>query len=222
MDYSSVRSSVRRISNNEFANLMVMGDERPPWSRVRWINIGGISWDVITLSRSNIVSSSQSEQGAHTYLWCIELYTLALEDVLANRGPARSKADYYSKHLSLRIQCHTVQSEDEESLQLLTKSAVEKELTRSNSPEPMTVDEEKYADSAAGTTLIGSQPVSRFSTTRGGSMRKRDTTKPVEGEESAPVPASNTTKLPKLFSRSHQPVSFLFISSSHFPNVFAR
>ena len=178
-----------------------------------------MSW---ALSRSNIVSSSQFEQGAHTDLRCIELHPLALEDVLANRGPARSKADYYSKHLSLRVQCHTVQSEDEESPQLLTKSAVEKELTRSDSPEPMTADEEKLADSAAGTTLIGSQPVSRFSTTRGGSMRKRGTTKRVEDEESAPVSVPNTAKLPKLFSRSHQPVSLLFISSSRFPNVFAR
>ena len=98
------------------------------------------------------MSSSQFEQGAHTYSRRIELHLLAVEDVLANRGPARSKADYYSKHLSLRIQCHTVQSEDEESLQFLTKSAVEKELTRFNSPEPMTVDEEKLADSTAGTT----------------------------------------------------------------------
>ena len=87
----------------------------------------------------------------------MELHPLALEDVLANRGPAHSKADYYSKHLSLRIQCHTIQSEDEESLQLLTKSAFEKELTRSNSPESMTADEEKLADSTAGMTLIGSQ-----------------------------------------------------------------
>ena len=53
-------------------------------------------------------------------------------------------------------------------------------------------------------------------------MRKSGITKPVEDEESAPVSAPNTTKLPKLFSRSHQPVSHLFISSSHFPNVFAR
>ena len=97
------------------------------------------------------MSSSQFEQGAHTYSRYIELDPLALEDVLANRGSARSKADYYSKHLSPRVQCRTVQSEDEESLQLLTKSAVEKELTRSNSPEPMTADEEKLADSAAGT-----------------------------------------------------------------------
>ena len=56
-----------------------------------------------------------------------------------------------TRNISLRIQCHTVQSEDEESLQLLTKSAVEKELTRSNSPKPMTADKEKLADSAAGT-----------------------------------------------------------------------
>ena len=82
---------------------------------------------------------------------CIELHPLTLEDVLANRGgPARSKADYYSKHLSLRVHWHTVQSEDEESLQFLTKSAIEKELTRSDSPESMTADEEKLADSAAG------------------------------------------------------------------------
>ena len=51
-------------------------------------------------------------------------------------------------------------------------------------------------------------------------MRKRGTTKPVEGEES--ISAPNTAKLPKLFSRSHQPVNLLFISSPHFPNVFAR
>ena len=51
----------------------------------------------------------------------------------------------------------------------------------------MTADEEKLADSATGTNYIGNQPVSGFSTTRGGSMRKRGTTKLVEGEESAPV-----------------------------------
>ena len=39
-------------------------------------------------------------------------------------------------------------------------------------------------------------------------MRKRGATKPVEDEESAPVSTLNTAKLPKLFSRSHQPVSF--------------
>ena len=142
-----------------------------------------MSW---ALSRSSIVSSSQFKQEAHTYLRCIELHLLALEDVLANSGPTRSKADYYLKHLST----HSVPYSPVRrwrSLQFLTKSAVEKELTRSNSLEPMTVDEEKLADSTAGTTLIGSQPVSRFSTTGEGSMRKRGTTKPVEDGGSAPV-----------------------------------
>ena len=96
------------------------------------------------------MSCSHFKQGVHTYLRCIELHPLALEDVFANGGPARSQADYYSKHLSPRVQCRTVESEDEESFQLLTKLAVEKELIRSSSPEPMTADEEKLADSAAG------------------------------------------------------------------------
>ena len=48
MGCSSVRSSVRRISNNEFVNFMVTGDERPSWSRVRWIDIGGVNWDVLS------------------------------------------------------------------------------------------------------------------------------------------------------------------------------
>ena len=157
------------------------------------------------------MSSSQFELGVHTYLWCIELHLLALEDVLMNRGPAHSKADYYSKHLSLHVQCHTVQSEDEESLQLLTKSTIENELTHSNSPEPMTANKEKLADSAAGMMLIGSKPVSRFSMTRGGSMWKHGTAKSVEDEESAPVSALNTAKLPKLFLRSHQQVSLLLV-----------
>ena len=72
----------------------------------------------------------------------------------------------------------------------------------------MTVNEEKLADNAVDTTLIGSQPVSRFSTTRG-SMRKRGSTKPVKDEEGAPVSALNTM-FPKKFATSRQPVSLLF------------
>lgn len=141
-----------------------------------------------------------------------------MEDLIANRGPARSKADYYTKHLSLRIQCHTVQPDDDESLKLASKQVAEEDLTekpRSSSPDLMTADEEKLADSAAGTTLLGgSQPVSRFSTTRGtygGSMRKRGTTKPVEDEESAPASKPNSM-FPKLFSGARQPVGLSFTS----------
>ena len=53
IDYSAVRCSVRRMTNREFSSLMQDPDssERESWVKVRWINIGGLSWDVIkTLS----------------------------------------------------------------------------------------------------------------------------------------------------------------------------
>jgi hypothetical protein len=48
-DYSAVRSSFGRMTNREFVNLMndPAASEREPWVKVRWINIGGMSWDVI-------------------------------------------------------------------------------------------------------------------------------------------------------------------------------
>ena len=39
------------------------------------------------------------------------MHPLALEDVLHQRGHARSKADYYAQHLFLRVLCHTLSSE---------------------------------------------------------------------------------------------------------------
>lgn len=50
VDYSSVRSSFGRMSNNEFIRLLAdpRASEREPWAKVRWINVGGISWDVIS------------------------------------------------------------------------------------------------------------------------------------------------------------------------------
>lgn len=48
-DYSSVRSAIGRMTNREFIELMCDDEasQRPSWVRVRWINIGGVSWDVI-------------------------------------------------------------------------------------------------------------------------------------------------------------------------------
>jgi hypothetical protein len=48
-DYSSVRSSFGRMTNVEFINFLnnTQASEREPWIKVRWINVGGISWDVI-------------------------------------------------------------------------------------------------------------------------------------------------------------------------------
>jgi hypothetical protein len=51
IDYSSVRCRVSRMANNEFSSLMEDPDssERESWVKVRWINIGGLSWDVIKI-----------------------------------------------------------------------------------------------------------------------------------------------------------------------------
>jgi hypothetical protein len=48
-DYSSLRCMVRSMKNEEFIDMM-WDDEAsrsPSWGKVRWINIGGVSWDVI-------------------------------------------------------------------------------------------------------------------------------------------------------------------------------
>lgn len=49
-DYSSVRASFGRMENRGFTEFL--GDptasKRESWAKVRWINIGGLSWDVIS------------------------------------------------------------------------------------------------------------------------------------------------------------------------------
>ncbi|KAI0321257.1 hypothetical protein OF83DRAFT_1168596 [Amylostereum chailletii] len=95
VDYSPLRTSFGRMTNNEFVHLLEddTASQRDPWVKVRWINVGGISWDVISVL-------------AIKY----DMHPLALEDVLHQRGHARSKADYYHQHLFLRVLCHTLGS----------------------------------------------------------------------------------------------------------------
>ncbi|KIL71365.1 hypothetical protein M378DRAFT_194546 [Amanita muscaria Koide BX008] len=65
-------------------------ENKPPRPKsVRWINIGGIDWEVLS-----------------ALVLRYELHSLALEDVLHEQGHNQSKADYYHKHLFLRILCH--------------------------------------------------------------------------------------------------------------------
>jgi len=51
MDYSAIRNTTRRMNNAEFVKFMDVDSPDPPprdpWVKVRWINIGGVSWDVI-------------------------------------------------------------------------------------------------------------------------------------------------------------------------------
>ena len=49
-DYSTMRTSFGRMTSAEFIRLIQDhgASHREPWVKVRWINIGGISWDVIS------------------------------------------------------------------------------------------------------------------------------------------------------------------------------
>lgn len=48
-DYSGVSSNFMSMTNAEFVQLMndEKASQREHWVKVRWINIGGLSWDVI-------------------------------------------------------------------------------------------------------------------------------------------------------------------------------
>lgn len=50
VDYSSVRASFGKMENKGFVEFMAdpQASKREPWVKVRWINIGGVSWDVIS------------------------------------------------------------------------------------------------------------------------------------------------------------------------------
>ncbi|KAF8987490.1 hypothetical protein BDQ17DRAFT_1393525 [Cyathus striatus] len=98
VDYSALRTSFKTMTNKEFVDFMNDHDasRRDPWVKVRWINIGGMSWDVI-----KVVSIKY------------DLHPLALEDVFHGHSRTRSKADYYTRHLFLRVLCHELGGPDE-------------------------------------------------------------------------------------------------------------
>jgi len=50
IDYSSLRCSSGRMTNGEFVEFLKNRNASAPepWVKVRWINVGGISWDVIS------------------------------------------------------------------------------------------------------------------------------------------------------------------------------
>ncbi|KAJ7599344.1 hypothetical protein C8J56DRAFT_916485 [Mycena floridula] len=139
-DYSGVSTSFGKMTNKEFVDLMESpsASQREPWVKVRWINIGGVSWDVIKALSLKY-----------------DLHPLALEDIFHAPGHTRSKADYYSKHLFLRILCHQLTDSE-------TPSSAYPDIPRSSSPLPYSDD--KMADDDK--TVYGSMPTSRQSTMR--------------------------------------------------------
>ncbi|RDX50495.1 hypothetical protein OH76DRAFT_1482272 [Lentinus brumalis] len=170
-DYSTMRTSFGRMTNVEFIRLLAdpNASRREPWTKVRWINIGGISWDVISAL-------------ALKY----DLHPLALEDVLHQRGHARSKVDYYPQHLFIRMLVHTLAKDDDASSSI-------SHLPRSESPTNISDDDDDDDDSEYQfgkrpggfvdglpleeddeKTVYGSTNPSRLSTMKNGaSMRRR-------------------------------------------------
>ncbi|KLO20174.1 hypothetical protein SCHPADRAFT_934777 [Schizopora paradoxa] len=144
INYSSVRSTFDTFDNKGYLEYLSdpKKSTRAKWAKVRWINVAGISWDVI--------SALALEHDIHP---------LALEDVIHGRLKSRSKSDYFSKHLFIRILRHTLMPEDARGPHLETVAPVITSLQRSESPSPMDDDAEQDDEK----TLGGS----KFNTRRG-------------------------------------------------------
>ncbi|KIM32024.1 hypothetical protein M408DRAFT_327383 [Serendipita vermifera MAFF 305830] len=92
IDYCAEHVKFRQFDNDSFLEFLKTTDRKPPM-KVRWINIAGISWDIIS-------------ELALKY----QLHPLSIEDILHSKSTMRSKADYYQRHLFLSVLCHAVNS----------------------------------------------------------------------------------------------------------------
>lgn len=115
--------------------------KREIWNKVRWINIAGVSYDVIS-------------ELALRY----DLHPLSLEDVLHGRKNARSKADYYTKHLFVHVLAHTLgkQEDDPDELGML----------HTDEPKPI-------MSTRTSSTYVNRNEVSELDDGRQGSWMKR-------------------------------------------------
>ena len=77
VDFSQDNMQQTELDNSELANIMFR--PKPDWARCRWINVNGLSWDVIKIL------------GNH-----YGLHRLAIEDLMNPRN--RTKADWYTDH----------------------------------------------------------------------------------------------------------------------------
>ncbi|KLO16017.1 hypothetical protein SCHPADRAFT_823746 [Schizopora paradoxa] len=130
VDYSSVRSKFQRFDNMGFLDYLEdeRANRRDEWAKVRWINVVGISWDVMSAL-------------AIKY----DIHPLALEDIIHGQSKkSRSKADYYAKHLFIRILRHTLAREDSDDTHKEPDPHILSSFYRSQSPSSISV--ETYSD----------------------------------------------------------------------------
>jgi hypothetical protein len=102
IDYSSTNYDIKQYDNAGFIELMrTTKGIQPSWAKVRWINIAGISWDVI--SRLGIAYSEYLQlrlRLINDQLWTVDLHPLTLENVIGGMKTSRSKGPF--THVVLR------------------------------------------------------------------------------------------------------------------------
>ncbi|KAJ1308498.1 hypothetical protein OPQ81_004202 [Rhizoctonia solani] len=150
-DYGPTKSSSRVFENNyQFIHWLEEGggeERRQLWSKVRWINVSGLSWDVLQALH-------------HRY----DLHPLSLDTVINGRENARSKADYFPQHLFIHILSHTLTGDQH--------VATKKSDPVTQEPDPMdSPRQSKTYDPESG---IRSIPYKRRAPTRGATMATFD------------------------------------------------
>lgn len=170
VDYSSVRSSFGKMQNKGFVNFLSdpVASKPEPWVKVRWINIAGISWDVM--------SALAIRYGMFCYPMgngmcsgIADIHPLALEDVLHRRDQARSKADYYMKHLFIRILRHTLAPENDHD------ANVPKFTNAPRCASPLDVEDVSDDERGDGLVKGGSEDEALESARRKFSLKRRNT-----------------------------------------------
>ncbi|KAF8743285.1 CorA-like Mg2+ transporter protein, partial [Rhizoctonia solani] len=148
-DYGPTKVNPRLFENKyEFIHWLEVGEgggKRPLWSKVRWINVSGLSWDVL-------------EALHHRY----DLHPLSLDTVINGRQNARSKADYFPQHLFIHILSHT----------LTPENAAKKTAPVTQEPDPM--DSPRQSKTYDPESAIGSVPYSRPPPTRATTLATTD------------------------------------------------
>ncbi|ELU45957.1 CorA domain-containing protein [Rhizoctonia solani AG-1 IA] len=148
-DYGPTKVNPRLFENKyEFIHWLEVGEgggKRPLWSKVRWINVSGLSWDVL-------------EALHHRY----DLHPLSLDTVINGRQNARSKADYFPQHLFIHILSHT----------LTPENAAKKTAPVTQEPDPM--DSPRQSKMYDPESAIGSVSYSRPPPTRATTLATTD------------------------------------------------
>ncbi|KAI9158916.1 Cobalt/magnesium transport protein CorA [Paramyrothecium foliicola] len=98
VDFSVGQMKKRHFDNQSFVTFL--NEPQPKWAKCRWINVNGLSWDVI--------QAIGAKKGLHR---------LALEDIMNTRN--RTKAEWYSNHafiiLTLQKLVHLVDEDSSDS-----------------------------------------------------------------------------------------------------------